>query len=330
MGRSILKYEAGQVAQSFEGMTDSGDNTLFTASFSPISNKTGFEATVAPYGLLTGGVITVNTGTNDSVTVAALTASMAQATGAAADGSLSVSTGDLSITRGITTDIINITSITVTSAGVLAAVSGTDGTTQSATRGAAGGPPLIPVGSVEIGQVITDSVTAAEVDSTEIYQVVGTHQERSDFPVYSLDAGTAELTFADALPTIHTGTVTKKVWIKGSTPLFSAIPNVSDWVPAKPSYSVSSTDTYDGPVGSSSSSLGQASFTFQAADGISDAVVKEEGEELWFEFRPDRDATFPKQYTQGILGVSIANPVQGKRPVSCTITPESKTIDILS
>jgi hypothetical protein len=329
MGRSILKYEAGQVAQSFEGMTDSGDNTIFTASFSPISSKSGFEATVAPYGLLTGGVITVNTGTNDSVTVAALTASMANATGAAADGSISVSSGNLTITRGLTTDIINVTSITVTSAGVLAAVSGTDGPTLSETRGAAGGPPFIPVGSIEIGQVRTTSITSADVLSTEIYQVVGTHQERSDFPVYSLDSGTGTVTFSDALPLIHTGPVPKKVWIKGSTPLFSAVPNVSDWVPAKPSYSVSSTDTYDGPVGSSSSSLGQASFTFQANDGITDAVVQQEGESLWFEFRPDRDASFPKQYTQGILGVSISNPVQGKRPVSCTITPESKTIDVL-
>jgi len=330
MGRSILKYEAGQVAQAFEEMTDSGDYTTFAASFSPISNKAGSEALVAPYGLLTGGVITPNTGTNDSVTVAALTAKMPEATGADADGDVSVSSGNVSITRGITTDIINVTSITINSSGALAAVSGTDGPTLSETRGATGGPPFIPVGSVEIGQVRTSSVTAGDVLSTEIYQVVGSHQERSDFPVYSLDSGTGEVTFADALPLIHTASVTKKVWIKGSTPLFSAVPNVSDWVPAKPSYSVSSTDTYDGPIGSSSSSLGQATFTFQGVDGITDAVVQQEGESLWFEFRPDRDTSFPKQYTQGILGVAIANPVQGKRPVSCTITPESKTIDVLS
>ena len=330
MGTSILKYEAGQVAQSFEAMTNSGDNTTFAASFSPISSKSGFEAVIAPYGLKTGGVISVNTGTDDSVTVAALTASMAGAAGADSNGDLSVSTGNVSVTRGLTTDIYNTTSITVDSTGSLAAVSGTDGPSVSETRGATGGPPFIPVGSIEIGQVRTTSITAGDVLSTEIFQVIGTHQERSDFPVSNLNSGTGSLLFADALPLIHTASVPKKVWIKGSTPLFSAIPNVSDFVPAKPTYSVSSTDTYDGPVGSSSSSLGQASFTFQAADGISDAVVQQEGESLWFEFRPDRDSTFPKQLTQGILGISIANPVQGKRPVSCTVTPETKTIDILS
>ena len=330
MGTSILKYEAGQVAQAFEAMINSGDNLAFAASFSPISNKSGFEAVVAPYGLKTGGVISVNTGTNDSVTVAALTASMAGATGADSEGDVSVSSGNVSITRGLTTDIYNTTSITVDSTGALAAVSGVDGPSVSETRGATGGPPFIPVGSIEIGQVRTTSITAGDVLSTEIFQVIGTHQERSDFPVFTLNSGTGELEFADALPLIHTASVPKKVWIKGSTPLFSAIPNVSDFVPAKPTYSVSSTDTYDGPVGSSSSSLGQASFTFQAADGISDPVVQQEGESLWFEFRPDRDATFPKQLTQGVLGISVANPVQGKRPVSCTVTPETKTIDILS
>ncbi len=330
MGTSILKYEAGQVSQPFEAMVNSGDNTTFAASFSPISSKAGFEASIAPYGLKTGGVITVNTGTDDSVSVAALTASMAGATGADSEGDVSVSSGDVAITRGLTTDIYNTTSITVDSTGALAAVSGVDGPSVSETRGATGGPPFIPVGSIEIGQVRTTAITAGDVLSTEIFQVIGTHQERADFPVYSLNAGTGVLVFSDALPLIHSASAPKKVWVKGSTPLFSAIANVSDFVPAKPTFSVSSTDTYDGPVGSSSSSLGQASFTFQAVDGISDAVVQQEGESLWFEFRPDRDATFPKQLTQGILGISVANPVHGKRPVSCTITPETKTIDILS
>ncbi|RLA38834.1 MAG: hypothetical protein DRR06_20110, partial [Gammaproteobacteria bacterium] len=298
MGKPILKYEAGQVAQAFEQTTDSGDQTTYAASFSPISNKSGFEPTIAPYGVLTGGVATVDTGTNDSVTIAALTLKMPAATGADANGDISVSSGNLVALRGATTDTHRITSLTVDATGALAAVAGTDHTAFSETRGATGGPPYIPVGSVEIGQVRFTSITSADVDSAEIFQVVGTHQERSDFPVYASDYGAGEITFADALPTTHTAGVSKKVYIKGSTPLFSAVPNVSDWVAAKASYSVNSVDTYDGPVGSSSSSLGQGSFTFQAVDGISDALVKEESETLWFKYQPDRDSSFPLQYTQ--------------------------------
>jgi len=330
MGTPILKYEAGQVAQAFEAMSDSGDNTTFTATFSPVSSKSGFEPVIAPYGLLTGAVITPNTGTDEGVTVAALTASMAGATGADSAGAVSVSTADVLASRGLTTDTHRITSITVSSTPAIVAIAGIDHTEFSETRGAAGGPPFIPDGSIEIGQVRLTSITAGDVTTSEIFQVPGLHLERSDNPVSTLNSGNGELTFANALDLIHTGSIPKQVWISGHTPLFSPVPNVSDFVPAKPSYSTNSTDTYDGPVGSSSSTLGQGSFTFQATDGITDPLVQQEGETLWFEFRPDRNASFPKQYTQGVLGIAITNPVQGKRPVSCTITADAKSVDVLS
>ena len=328
MGAPIIRYEAGQTAYPFEAMTDGGDATTFGASFSPISNAAGAEPVVAPYGLLTGGAITPHATDNDKVTVAALTASMAGATGADDSGVVAVASGSVSITRGLTTDTHNITSVTVNSSGALAAVAGTDGTAFVETRGAAGGPPLIPVGSIEIGQVRTTSVTAALVLASEIKAVPGLHVERADYPVYQLDYATGEVTFADALPLIHTGAVAKKVYIKGSTPLFAPIPNTSDWVPAESTYSVNSTDTYDGPVGSASASLGQASFTAQLKDGITDSFVAKKGQNLWVEFRPDRDKSVPKQLTQGILGVSRSNPASGNPTASCTVTPRAETLDV--
>lgn len=327
MGAPIIRYEAGQTAYPFEAMT-SGDRKTFEASFAPISNVAGAEPVVAPYGVLTGGAVSTHP-TNNTVTVAALTASMAGVTGADADGVVTVSAGTGTVTRPAT-NVAKVCSVTIDSTGAIAVVAGTDGASASfsETRGAAGGPPLIPVGSIEIAQVRLTTSAAAAVAASEIYQVVGLHRETSGYPVYQMDYGRGEVVFADALPAIHTGSVAKKVYIKGSTPLFAPIPQTSAWVPAESTYSINSTDTYDGPVGSASSSLGQASFTAQLKDGITDAFVALKGSNLWFEFRPDRDKSVPKQLTQGILGISRSNPASGNPSASCTVTPSSATLDV--
>jgi len=330
MGQPILKYESGQTANPFEEMTDSGDVTTFSASFMPISRAAGATVTVAPYGVKTGGAITAS-GSNDEVNVAALTVVAPGMTGADADGVVTVSGGTVSITRGVTTDTHNITSITVDSSGSLAAVSGTDSTSFSETRGAAGGPPLIPVGSVEVGQVRTTSVTAAPVLASEIFQSPGTHQERTDQPGYTIDYANGQVTFYEALPTIHTGNVAKKVYIKGSTPIFATVPKSSDWVPAESTFSITSTDTYDGAIGSSASALGQASFTAILDNGLSDPMVAQKGQNLWFKFWPDRDQSLPYQLTQGLFGISRTFPAGGGAKVaSCTVTPESESVDVTS
>jgi hypothetical protein len=329
MGQPIIRYEAGQTAYPFEAATNAGDATVFGASFSPISNAAGAEPVVAPYGLLTGGAITPNV-TINVVTVAALTASMAAATGADSSGVLAVATGPVTIVRPATA-VAKISSITVTAAGALAAVAGTDSlsTAFSETRGVAGGPPLIPVGSIEIGQVRVTSNTGAVITTGQIYTVPGLHVERSDYPVYSLDFATGKVTFAGALPLIHTANVPKLVYIKGAIPLFAPIANTADWVPAESTYSISSTSTYDGPVGSASSSLGQASFTAIMKDGITDSALAAKGKNIWFEFRPDRDKLVPKQLTQGIFGVSRTFPAGGGSfSASCTVTPSSESVDI--
>lgn len=328
MGSPIIKYEAGQTAHPFEAMTPAADATTFGASFAPISNVAGAEPEIAPYGLLTGGAITTHA-TNNTLNVAALTASMAGATGASADGVVSVAAATPTVTRPAS-NVSKINSVTINSSGAVAVVAGTDGSDANfvETRGAAGGPPFIPVGSIEIGQVRLTTSAAAAVAASEIYQVVGLHVETSAYPVYTEDFGRGEITFAEALPLIHTGSVPKNVYIKGSTPLFAPIPQTADWVPAESTYSINSTDTYDGPVGSASASLGQASFTAQLKDGITDAFVAKAGSNLWFEFRPDRDKSVPKQLTQGILGISRTNPASGNPTASCTVTPSVKTLDV--
>jgi hypothetical protein len=328
MGAPIIRYEAGQTAYPFEAMTDAGDATVFEASFSPISNAAGSEPVVAPYGLMTGGAITP-TGTNEQVAVAALTASMAGATGADASGTIVVSGASVLASRGATTNTHRITSITVNSSGVIVSVPGAAHTAFSEVRGADGGPPFIPAGSIEIGQVRLTSTTAGPVTSGEIYAVPGLHVELASYPVYQLDYARGEVTFAESLPLIHTDSKPKLVYVRGATPLFAPIPQTSDWVPAESTYSISSTDTYDGPVGSASASLGQASFTAVLRDGITDTFLGQKGKNIWVEFRPDRDKTVPRQLTQGIMGVSRTFPAGGGNfSASCTVTPNVESVDI--
>jgi hypothetical protein len=329
MGNKLLRYEAGQNVHDWEEMSDSGDLTTFEASFAPISRVNG-DPTVAPYGVLTGLVVSVDTGTNDSVSVSAGTVMAPGMTGADADGVVSIAAdADVAVTRAVSTDTHIINSITIDSTGAIAVVAGTDSTSFSETRGAAGGPPFIPVGSIEIAQVRMTSNTAAEVLASEIKQVPGTHRELSGLPVYSIDYATGEVTFSSALPAIHTGGVAKKVYIKGESPEFAKLARATDWSPAKQSYSVSSTDTYDGAVGSTSRSLGQAGFTVLGDDGISDVVAQIEGQNLWFEFRPDEDKLLPKQLTQGTLGISWTSPAgSGKVSITCTLSADQATTDV--
>ncbi|MGM0703885.1 MAG: hypothetical protein ACQEUG_16005 [Pseudomonadota bacterium] len=320
----MLEYESGQSYNDWEEMTDTGDRSTFEASFAPWSGRAGFETSVVPWGLATGGQVQAGSG-NDSVDVSALTAYMPGVTGADSDGLLSVSAASVSVTRASAdTHIIN--SITVDSAGELTAVEGSEGTSFSEERGSAGGPPLIPVDSIEIAQVRLVTAAAAPVSDTEIFQVPGTHQERYDFPVWSEDPATGEVHFATALPAVHTGDLPKKVSVKGYTPIFVELPNCSDWVPADESHSVNSTQTYSGALGSVSRSLGQASFTHRAKDGITDPIVKLKNQRLWFRWFQDKNRQ-PFSLTQGMLGIARQYPAGDHVTVNATISAEQATVD---
>ena len=126
---------------------------------------------------------------------------------------------------------------------------------------------------------------------------------------------------------IHTGDLPKKVYASYAEPIFSDISLASDFVPAETSHSVSSTQVYGSTLGSSSSSLGQASFTAYLNDGIGDALVSLKNEILWFKFYPDRYKT-PYMLTQGKLGISRTFPAGDNVQVSCTISAESASTEV--
>jgi hypothetical protein len=318
-----LQYEAGQTAYSMSALTDSGDATTFTSSATLFSNRSGYAPDVRPDGLITGGAVTVAaSGSNNVVDVAALTCYLAGVkTTVAADT-------DVTCARAAT-DVSKITSITINSSGAIAAVSGTDGSdaTFSATRGAAGGPPYIPVGSIEIAQVRYTGNTAAAVASSEIFAVPGVHLERYDYPVYDIDYENAEVDFVSALPAIHTGDLAKGVYASYADPIFADVQLASDFTPAETTHSVSSTQIYGTTLGSSASSLGQASFTAYLSDGIGDSLVTLKNQDLWFKFYPDRYKT-PYMLTLGKLGIARTFPAGDNIQAACTISSSTASVEV--
>ncbi|MBI4720828.1 MAG: hypothetical protein HY770_06335 [Chitinivibrionia bacterium] len=327
---AVVSYEAGQTAVAMVALTDQGDHKDFRSADTLWSNKSGYEPSVKPNGLATGGVVTPAAGGgNDHIDVAALTCYLAgvlTTVGAATN---------VDISRGVTTDICMITSITVTDAGAIAAVAGTDGTAFSTTRDAAGGPPLIPVGSIEIAQVRTTSVTAAPVAETEIFQVVGTHCERYDYPTWeehraNVEAGilgNAGVEFAAALPLIHTGAVAKKVYAAYYVPEFTEVPKASDFVPPETTHSVASKQIYGKTLGSSASSLNQGSFVAYLEDGISDGLLAAKNQTLWFKFKQDR-LRDPYILCQGKTGISRTFPAGDQISANVTISAEESALEV--
>jgi hypothetical protein len=311
-----LQYEAGQNSTAMTALTDGGDHDEFTSAATLWSGRSGYAPVVRPNGVLTGFAVTEHA-SNNTVTVAAGTLNLQGVV-------TSVSAGTGTVTRPAT-NVAKVNSVTINSGGSIAVVAGTDGgsTTFSETRGAAGGPPLIPTTSVEIAQVrLTTSA-----DDSEIFQVVGLHRERADFPLWNVNYDSGSVTFLDTLPLIHTGDVAKKVYASYASPIFADVALASDFVPPETSHSVTSTQVYGTTLGSTSSTLGQGSFTAYLQDGVSDALVVLKNETLWFKFYPDRYAA-PYLLAQGKLGINRTFPAGDSLQASCTISASAAATEV--
>jgi hypothetical protein len=318
-----LQYEAGQTSTSMTTLTNSGDETTFTSSASLWSKRSGYAPVVRPNGLLTGGAVTPATAaTNNTVDVAALTLNLNGVVTSVAAVSAT------SITRPATA-VSKVNSITVNSSGAVAVVAGTDGSTTafSETRGAAGGPPLIAVDSVEIAQVRVTSNTAAVITSAQIFSVVGTHTERADYPLFDINFSAGSVTFLAALPEIHTGPTPKRVYASFAAPIFSDVQLASDFVPPETTHSLTSTQVYGATLGSTASTLNQGSFTAYLQDGVADGLVQLKNQDLWFKFFPDRYKS-PHLLTQGKLGVSRTFPAGDNIQAACTISATERATEV--
>jgi hypothetical protein len=321
-----LYYEAGQTLVSNVAMTDSGDHKKFTTASAAVwSDRSGFEASVRPDGLITGGVITPDVGTSDSVDVAALTCYLAGVLTSVDAASV----GSLDRPSASPTGLKIIVSIIVNSSGTLVSLAGTEGASFSTTRGAEGGPPLITAGAIEIGQVKLNSSTPAEVTAAEIFQVVGSSQERWDYPTWAEypegeNGGYGYIQLVEALPAVHAGSPAtyKQVYIEYYTPVFAMLDPVSDFIPPETSHSQKSTTVYGGALGSSEASINQGSFRAFLKTGVTENILTLKNEKLWFKFYPDRNSA-PYVLAQGTLGISRTFPAGDSIQANCTVSAVS-------
>lgn len=321
---AILYYEAGQSLVSMVALTDSGDHLVFNSADELWSDKSGYTPDIKPNGVLTGLVVSpAAAGTADLVDVSAGTVNLNGVV-----TTVSAAT-DKTCLRGADSDVCRINSICVKTDGSIEVLSGADGATFSETRGANGGPPWITVTSVELAQVRFSAVASVAVAATEIKAIPNTHRELASFPTYETEfsrvenniIGVAGVKFTSALMLNHTGPLAKRVYAQYYEPEFAEVPKAADFKRAANSKSVSSTQIYGGTIGAVSSSLGQGGFKTYLQDGVTDGLLSEEGNKLFFKFKPDRLKT-PYVLTQGYLGIVEQYPAGSSIMADCTISAE--------
>jgi hypothetical protein len=314
--KAKLMMEQGQDFTSMGVMADSGDQIKFTSAAALWSRADGREPVFAINGLLTGGVVTPTTNNNE-VSAAAATVNL----NGVADTAVVADTS-LAVTRGLTTDTHIINSVTVDNTGAYAVIAGTDHTAFSTVRGDPGGPPYIPVDSIEIAQIRLTSITAAPVLDSEVFQVPGLHCEHANFPLFTKDYAAGDIEFLQALPLVHTGDLPKRVYVQYYEPILQELTRASDFVSAETSHSITSNQVYNETIASSTESLNQGSFTQLTENGITDPVVNWKNQIMWFKFFPNRNNT-AHELVQGKLGIARSWPAGDSIACACTISAEA-------
>lgn len=336
--KAKVQIELGRTLTDFALMTDAGDRQIFTAG-TLWSGKSGYEPDVRPNGIVSGQKLLSTHATNNTVTIAGFTAYSA--------GVLyTVAATSLALTRPSVSDY-KICSVIMDDSGTIDEVEGTEGSAFSTTRDAAGGPPLIPVDAVEIGQVKYSSQTAAAITADEIYQDIGDHAEYADYPVpeaFNVGKGSyadttaeknAHIKYNVALPASHTGAVAKRTYVKYYTPTLTTLSKTVDFAPAEVGVSKSSETMYEGSgvsgaIGAmKADSVGDVSFVVFANDGITDAIIREKNEIITVKFYPDANKT-PYLLTQGMCGLSRAFPAGEQNKITVTVYCEKESVEFSS
>ena len=313
---SLLYFENGQSLVPMVALADAGDHKAYNSAAEIWSDEAGFSPVIKPDGVLTGLVVTpAISGANDKVDLSAGTLNLAGVV------TTLTASADNTCLRGADADICRINSITITSAGAVAVVSGVAHTAFSEERGANGGPPFIPVGSVEIAQVRFSSITAAPVAASEIYAIPNRHREMANYPsilktefIREQDT-TIGLAGVDSQPGLDAATIPEtspKMFMRNITNRNSLnCPNATDFQPAANSMTTSSQPFYGGVIGEVSTSLKAGKFKAFLDNGISDPILGKEGKKIWFKYFVDRLQTDNYILTQGFLGINVQYPARG-------------------
>jgi hypothetical protein len=254
--------------------------------------------------------------------------------------------GSQAVTRPTTEDH-KISAIVMDDAGALDEVEGSEHTAFSTEWGVAGGPPLIPEDAVLLGLVFMSSQASGVILASEIYQDPGNHAEYADIPgfdIFTVGNGSyteiaaeknAHVKFNEALPLIHTGPATKRVYAKYYTPSLAVQQNVANFKPAEMGVTKSSVAVYEGSgvpgaIGSAKAdSVGDASFDLYVKDGITDGIVREKNQTVTVKWWPDANK-LPYMLTQGLLSFDRDYPSGNPNKIACKIACTRPSVEFAS
>jgi hypothetical protein len=232
--------------------------------------------------------------------------------------SLSSSTGNTSLTRPAVDGNIVVNGVSVDTSGNLTVTAGSEGTT-STTRGAAGGPPFIPVDEVLLGYITlsyTSATAGAVVASTEIDNASKEYSYMPGYTIIHHDDGDTDLgcvEFKAALGTIHTGSVTRNVYATYFEPQdYVEISDSKDFTTDEVQATVQS-EAYDDSTQQShmgvESWTGSFDYYFKKAKATVFYELKS-NRKRFFKFYPDRDAT------EHFTGRAVITSISSSAPVS--------------
>lgn len=307
-GDGKLQVEISSTLVSNEALTDSGDHIKYTVTagnrISRYSKGTvNREPVFYVDGIEKGGVVgAAASGSNDVVDVTAVTEAYINGNKITV---LAAST-DLAVARGASDYTISSICIDYNagSPAWIVIAGTTHASAFSTTRGAAGGPPLIPVDHIEVGQVRYTSTTPAAVDEDEIFDSPNQHREVSSFPGYEIDYLDGSISFTEALPLIHTGAITKTVYaFTYYTPIFTTIENAYDFKPPTTTFGQDETQTYTSVNTQETTSKSTGSFSM-LWDGKKTHILNQINQSKAFvKFFPDGNLA---DYEIGVCAISVA------------------------
>ena len=214
----LLKVEDGFVAKACEAAADSGNHQLFSSTGTRFSlcekdeNGVDRRPVITPNGVLNGCF--VSPAASGQANAFDLSAGTLLIGGAPVNIAASANNA---LTRPAT-GLCRAVSITLSTLGVPAVVAGLDGAVFSATRGAAGGPPWIPVGGIELATAALTATAGPLAENDIVFA-----PEYSHAPEYTLLPYTASVHFAAPLAAIHTGGLPRAVYVKWSEPVMATM-----------------------------------------------------------------------------------------------------------
>jgi len=333
--KASVEVESTQTLVPWELLTDAGDKQYFTFSSEILSNAVGFQPEVAPNGIVSGlNLVSPTPSTNDSVDVASFTAVFSGV-------EETISADTIAFTRDATLDYQKFSVIAETGDTLSIIESDPHASAWSNTRGAAGGPPSIPLAAIEVAQIWISDNTAAVVLASEIKESpqAGT-QERSLFPAVQvfnfgegLDANTtatkfAYAKFASVIPTIHGATANaaatdeKPVYGQWYDPVFTLLEGTVDFAEPNETPGTTSVQLHRTTRGGTTQTLNAGSFTIYMEDGITDDIMRLRGKEVLTKYKQNIDAD-PFVLSLNVLGIPVTRPVDNDPQGAVTLAPRN-------